>query len=119
MSDYTIYHNPRCSKSRQTLALLEEHGIQPRIVDYLNTPPDADTLRTLLTRLGFERAHDLLRRKEAEYKAAGLSTDSDDDAVIAALVAHPKLLERPIVVKGHRAVLGRPPENVLELLEQQ
>ena len=115
MADYTIYHNPRCSKSRQTLALLEEHGVEPEIVQYLNTPPDADTLRGLIKKLGLKRAHDLLRTKEAEYREAGLDADADDDTVIAAIVAHPKLMERPVVVKGARAVLGRPPENVLEL----
>lgn len=116
MSQYTIYHNPRCSKSRQTLALLEEHGIEPDIVQYLNTPPDADTLRSLVKKLSLKHAHDLLRTKEAEYREAGLSADTDDDTVIAALVAHPKLMERPVVVKGNKAVLGRPPENVLDLL---
>lgn len=116
MADYTIYHNPRCSKSRQTLALLEEHGITPTVIKYLETPPDAETLRTLVKKLGLRRAHDLLRTGEAEYAQAGLSADADDDAVIKALAAHPKLLERPVVVKGDKAVLGRPPENVLALI---
>lgn len=117
MTDYTIYHNPRCSKSRQTLALLEDSGIRPVIIEYLNTPPDAGTLRELVTKLGLARAHDLLRTREAEYKEAGLTADSDDDTVIAALAAFPKLLERPVVIKGERAVLGRPPENVLALID--
>lgn len=116
MSSVTIYHNPRCTKSRQTLQLLEDRGVEPEIIKYLETPPDAATLRELVKKLGLSRAHDLVRSKEAEYREAGLTKDSDDNAVIQALVDHPKLIERPIVVKGNRAVLGRPPENVLELL---
>ena len=117
MTDYTIFHNPRCSKSRQTLALLEENGIQPTIVKYLDDTPDAATLKTLFKKLGFTRAHDLVRNKEADYKTAGLSADSSDDAVIAAMVQYPKLIERPIVVRGDKAVLGRPPENALQLMD--
>ncbi|EKF75013.1 arsenate reductase [Alcanivorax hongdengensis A-11-3] len=117
MADYTIYHNPRCSKSRQTLALLEENGIEPTVVRYLDDTPDAATLASLIKKLGLDRAHDLLRHKEADYKDAGLSPQSSDKAVIEAMVSHPKLIERPIVVHGDRAVLGRPPENVLNLLD--
>jgi arsenate reductase len=117
MAEYTIYHNPRCSKSRQTLALLEERGIQPRIIRYLDTPPDAATLRALVEKLGLPRAHDLVRAGEPEYQQAGLSVSADDDTVIAAVAACPKLLERPVVVKGDKAVLGRPPENVLTLID--
>ncbi len=115
MSDYTIYHNPRCSKSRNTLALLEENGVQPEIVLYLETPPDARQLTGLLAKLGMT-ARELVRRGEDEYKACGLGRDSSDEEILAAMVARPKLIERPIVVKGDRAVLGRPPENVLELI---
>lgn len=116
MPDFTIYHNPRCSKSRQTLALLEENGVSPEIVLYLDTPPSAAELKTLLGKLGIE-ARALLRKGEEAYKAEGLADNSlDEAALLAAMVAHPKLIERPIVVKGDRAVLGRPPENVLELL---
>ncbi|MEE4190894.1 MAG: arsenate reductase (glutaredoxin) [Halieaceae bacterium] len=116
MPDFTIYHNPRCSKSRQTLALLEENGVSPEIVLYLDTPPSAAELKTLLGKLGME-ARALLRKGEEAYKAEGLAdTSLDEGALLAAMVAHPKLIERPIVVKGDRAVLGRPPENVLELL---
>ena len=117
MSKITLYHNPRCSKSRQTLQLLEEHGVTPQVVLYLETPPDAATLKTLVRKLGLALAHDLVRNKEAEYKAAGLNKDSSDDAVIAAMVKYPKLIERPIAVKGKQAALGRPPENVLTLLK--
>lgn len=110
-----IYHNPRCSKSRQTLELIQQAGVEPEVVLYLETPPTADELRTLVSRLGIS-ARDLLRRKEAEYAEAGLSNDSSEDEVIAAMVKYPKLIERPIVVKGDKAVLGRPPENVKSLL---
>ncbi len=113
---YTIYHNPRCSKSRQTLALLEAKGVEPDVVLYLEDSPDAQTLKDLLKKLGLQ-ARDLLRKGEDIYKELGLSDPSlTDAAIIDAMVAHPKLIERPIVVKGKRAVLGRPPENVLELL---
>ena len=115
MSDYTIYHNPRCSKSRNTLALLEENGIAPRVVLYLETPPDEAQIRDLLKKLGIGAA-DLLRRGEAEYKQSGLGRDSSEQDIVAAMARYPKLIERPIVVTGKRAVLGRPPENVLELI---
>lgn len=112
----TIYHNPRCSKSRQTLALLTERGLEPEIVEYLKDPPDAATLSELLDRLGRE-PRDLMRKSEAEYKSLGLADPAlDRDALIAAMVEHPILIERPIVVAGKRAALGRPPEAVLEIL---
>lgn len=114
MSEVTIYHNPRCSKSRQTLALLTERGIEPRIVRYLEDPPTADELRSILTELAMTpRA--LLRTKESEYTDLGLDEASDDD-LIAAMVAHPILIERPIVRANGQAALGRPPERVLEIL---
>lgn len=117
MSAFTIYHNPRCTKSRQTLELLRDKGVEPEVILYLETPPDTATLKTLVKKLGLARAHDLVRTKEKEYQAAGLSKDSDDDTVIRAIGKYPKLLERPVVVKGKQAVIGRPPENVLELIE--
>jgi arsenate reductase len=116
MSAVTIYHNPRCSKSRNTLALLEEHGVSPDVVLYLETPPDASELQALLKKLGMQ-AGELVRRGEADYKEAGLDKNSSDADVLAAMVKYPKLIERPIVVKGRKAVLGRPPENVLELID--
>jgi arsenate reductase len=116
MSEFKIYHNPRCSKSRTTLALLEENGIAPEVVLYLETEPGADELRGLLTKLGLS-AGQLLRRGEDAYKENNLGPESSDDAILAAMASHPRLIERPIVVKGDRAVLGRPPENVLELLK--
>lgn len=116
MSAVTIYHNPRCSKSRNTLALLEEKGVSPKIVLYLETPPDAAELKMLLRKLGMT-AGDLVRRGEEDYKAAGLDRESSEADVLAAMVKYPKLIERPIVVKGGKAVLGRPPENVLALID--
>ena len=112
----TIYHNPRCSKSRQTLQLLEERGIQPTVVKYLETPPDEATLKALLDMLGLE-PRQLMRQKETEYKELGLDNPGlDHDALIRTMVEHPKLIERPIVVKDGKAALGRPPEDVLEIL---
>lgn len=111
-----IYHNPRCSKSRQTLQLLTEKGVQPEIIEYLKTPPSADELRELLNKLGM-RPRDLMRRREAEYKASGADNpDLSDDELIELMVEHPKLIERPIVVHDGKVVLGRPPEKVLEIL---
>lgn len=111
-----IYHNPRCSKSRQTLALLEQQHIKPEVIEYLKTPPDAATLRQILNKLGIS-ARELLRTKEAEYLSLGLDNpELDDEAVITAMVSHPKLIERPIVILDNRAVIGRPPERVLDLI---
>ncbi|MEH6585597.1 MAG: arsenate reductase (glutaredoxin) [Halioglobus sp.] len=116
MSDFTIYHNPRCSKSRTTLALLAEQGIEPNVVLYLDTSPDADEIRSLLKKLGINAAQ-LVRRGEDDYKSQGLAKNSSEDELVAAMASHPKLIERPIVVHGNRAVLGRPPENVLDLID--
>jgi arsenate reductase len=113
---FTLYHNPRCSKSREALELLQARGIDPEIVRYLETPPDAATLKKLLRLLGIS-ARELLRPKEDEYRELGLDDPKlGEDALVAAMVAHPRLIERPIAVCGKRAVIGRPPENVLELL---
>ena len=109
-----IYHNPRCGKSRETLRLLEKNGIPPRIVEYLKTPPDKAELKRLLKLLG-KSPRELLRAKEA--KEAGLDRPGlSDEAIIAGMVAHPIVIERPIVVNGDRAALGRPPETVLKIL---
>ena len=117
MTTTTIYHNPRCSKSRQTLALLQENGVEPEIVLYLETPPDKARLRELLDLLAIS-PRELLRKGEQEYKDKNLSdTSLDDETIIDAMLEAPRLIERPIVVKGDRAVLGRPPENVLSLLD--
>ncbi|MBM7456441.1 arsenate reductase [Oceanisphaera litoralis] len=111
-----IYHNPRCSKSRETLALLEQKGLQPEIIKYLDTPPDASQLKTLLAQLGMNSARELMRTREEEYKRLGLAEVHDEDALVAAMVAHPRLIERPIVVNNNQAALGRPPEQVLDIL---
>ncbi|MEA3292621.1 MAG: arsenate reductase (glutaredoxin) [Pseudomonadota bacterium] len=112
----TIYHNPRCSKSRTTLGLLEEQGVEPEIINYLETPPDAATLKKLLAMLGLS-PRDILRKKEKEYRELGLADEGlSDNELIRAIIEHPRLMERPIVVKNGRAALGRPPESVLEIL---
>ena len=112
----TIYHNPRCGKSRAALALLRDRGIEPEIVEYLKTPPDAKTLDGLLAKLGIA-PRELMRKKEAPYKARRLDDPGlDRAALIAAMVADPILIERPIVVAGAKVALGRPPEAVLAIL---
>lgn len=112
----TIYHNPRCSKSRQTLDLLEQHGLTPTVINYLQQPPSADELQELLSLLGLS-ARELMRKGESEYQALALDQAERSEAeLIAAMVAHPILIERPIVIYGNKAVIGRPPERVLELL---
>jgi len=113
MLDVTIYHNPRCAKSRETLLLLEHHGVIPNIVLYMDAPPKVTELRKLLGKLGLEAA-DLLRAKEG--REAGLDRDTPAAELLAAMAHNPRLIERPIVVCGDRAVLGRPPERVLALL---
>jgi arsenate reductase len=116
MTDLTLYHNPRCSKSRGALELLEARGLTPTIIRYLETPPDAAQLRDLLGKLRIG-ARELLRTGEEEYKALNLADASlSDEQLIAAMAAHPKLIERPILVVGDKAVIGRPPESVLEIL---
>jgi len=112
----TLYHNPRCSKSRQTLALIEEHNMPVTIIKYLDTPPTKSELNAIIKKLGITpRA--LLRKTEAEYKSLELkNADLTDAQLIDAMVTHPKLIERPIAIKDTQAVLGRPPENVLALL---
>ncbi|MDQ2069443.1 arsenate reductase (glutaredoxin) [Natronospira bacteriovora] len=111
----TIYHNPRCSKSRQTLELIRDAGFQPQIIEYMNSPPSVDTLRDLLTKLGLGAA-DLVRRNEAAFREMGLSSASEE-TLLEAMSREPKLIQRPIVVRGRQARLGRPPEDVLEILE--
>jgi arsenate reductase (glutaredoxin) len=112
----TIYHNPRCSKSRETLALLQERGIEPEVVLYLETPPNENELARLLDMLGME-PRELMRKGEPEYRDLGLDDESlSRGDLIRAMVRTPKLIERPIVVNGDRAALGRPPEAVLGIL---
>ncbi|MEQ9848712.1 arsenate reductase (glutaredoxin) [Pectobacterium brasiliense] len=113
----TIYHNPRCSKSRETLALLQEHNITPNVVLYLDTPPDAATLAQLIKQLGLTSARELMRTKEEIYQQLGLSDAALTEAqLIQAMIDNPKLIERPIVVAQGQARIGRPPEQVLEIL---
>lgn len=109
----TIYHNPRCSKSRATLALLQENSVKPEIIEYLNTPPSAPELINILTLLGIP-PHQLLRAKEA--REAGLDPAMNAEALIEAMIANPVVIQRPIVVAGGKARIGRPPEAVLEIL---
>jgi arsenate reductase len=114
--DVTIYHNPRCSKSRHTLQLLREHGAQPRVIEYLKTPPDKATLKRILKALGL-KPRELIRRKEKLYQELGLDDPArSDEALIEAMLEHPILMERPIVLTRDKAALGRPPEQVLEIL---
>ena len=116
MTELTLYHNPRCSKSRGALELLEARGLTPEVVRYLETPPDAATLKALLGKLGIG-SRQLLRSGEDEYKTLGLADPAlSDDQLIDAMARHPKLIERPILVAGNKAVIGRPPEKVLEIL---
>jgi len=112
----TIYHNPRCSKSRQTLGLLQEQGIEPEIIEYLKTPPTQKGLDEILKKLG-KKPREIMRTGEKEYKELGLKdADLNRKELIKILVEHPKLIERPIVLKGSKAALGRPPEDVLKII---
>ena len=116
MSTFTIYHNPRCGKSRATLALLQEHEISPRVVEYLKTPPTVSELKAIVAKLGL-KPEQLVRKNEETYKSKYAGKTLSGDQWLAALVADPILIERPIVISGARAILGRPPENVLQLLD--
>ena len=110
----TIWHNPRCSKSRQTLALLQERGVEPKIVEYLKTAPSADEIRNAIILLGIE-ADDLVRKSEKIYKELELK-GADQAMLVAAMAANPILIERPIVFHDNKAAIGRPPESVLDIL---
>lgn len=117
MSSISILHNPRCSKSRQTLTLLKEKGITPAVIEYLKTPLTVDELKTLFNKLNVKTVRDMMRIKEAEYKALGLADDSiADDDLFQAMATTPKLIERPIVINGANARIGRPPESVLDII---
>lgn len=112
-----IYHNPRCSKSRETLALLEARQLQPEVVSYLSTPPDVATLRELVRLLGLSSIRQVMRHKEARYQELGLDDATlSEEALLQAVHDNPILLERPIVIKDGQARIGRPPELVLEIL---
>lgn len=115
-STVTIWHNPRCGKSREALKLLKEEGITPKIVRYLDDVPTETQLRDLLAMLGIG-ARDLMRTKEAIYKELGLKDVTDEAALIKAMAEHPKLIERPVVITNGKAVIGRPPEKVVDLVK--
>ena len=111
-----MYHNPRCSKSRQTLQLLKDRGIEPEIIEYLKTPPDRKKLKEILKLLGMG-PRDLMRTKESVYREAGLDDeDLSEDQLLDAMIEHPVLMERPVVLANGKASLGRPPEQVLDIL---
>jgi len=116
MSDVKIWHNPRCSKSRNAVALLEEKGVDAEVVKYLDTPPNREEIVEVLKMLGIG-ARELMRTKEEIYKDLGLKDVTDEEALIDAMVANPRLIERPIVIKDGKAAIGRPIENIIELLE--
>ncbi|EMN7239124.1 TPA: arsenate reductase (glutaredoxin) [Vibrio parahaemolyticus] len=112
-----IYHNPRCSKSRQTLELLEQNGVTPEVVKYLDTPLNVDELKALYAQLGFSSVREMMRTKEDVYKELGLGEASvSDDQLLEAMAQNPKLFERPVVVANGKAKIGRPPEQVLDIL---
>lgn len=110
------WHNPRCSKSREALALLEQHGQRPTIRDYLKTPPGTDEIQSVISKLRLSSARDLMRTKEAIYKELGLKSVEDEDALVQAMADNPKLIERPVLINGPRAALGRPVERILDAL---
>lgn len=115
--DITIYHNPRCSKSRRAMEILLGAGVEPRVIEYLNTPPSPRTLRHLTDLLGI-KPREMIRTGEREYSELGLSDPDLDDKVLLEMISrHPRLMQRPVVVRGKRAVIGRPPEKILELLK--
>jgi arsenate reductase (glutaredoxin) len=111
----TIYHNPRCSKSRQALALIQDRGIDPQVVEYLKQPPSARELKRIIALLDIP-AHQLVRSTETEYAELGLAPDSSEERLVEAMAAHPRLIQRPIVIVGQQARIGRPPEQVAEIL---
>ena len=116
MSSIKIWHNPRCSKSREALALLEEEGVEKEVVKYLETNPDKQSIKNILKMLGFSSARELMRTKEAIYKELQLKDENDEEKLIEAMVQHPKLIERPIIIKGDKAIIARPPSRVQEFL---
>ncbi len=116
MANVTIWHNPRCSKSRNAVTLLEEKGIEAEVVKYLDTPPSKEELKEVLKMLGIS-ARELMRTKEAIYKELNLKEETDEDKLIEAMVENPKLIERPVVIKEGKAAIGRPIENIIDLLD--
>ncbi len=118
MSKITIWHNPRCSKSREALKVLQENGIEAEVIKYLDLPHTKEEIKALLKMLGFSSARELMRTKEAIYKELGLKDVHNEEKLIEAMVEHPRLIERPIVIKDKKAVVGRPVEKVVELVKE-
>ena len=116
MTDITIYHNSRCSKSRATLALIEDKTDNLTVINYLDTPPTLDELKNIITLLGFTSARELMRTGEAIYKELQLKTELDESILLDAMINNPKLIERPIVIANGKAKIGRPPESVLTII---
>lgn len=110
-----IWHNPRCAKSRQTLALLTNRGLDPKVREYLKNPPEPEVIKAVLTMLGIS-PRDLMRKSESIYRELDLADEQSNEALISAMFHHPILIERPVVIHGDKAAIGRPPENVLEIL---
>jgi len=117
MAQITIWHNPRCSKSRQALTLLEEKGVEKKIVKYLQSNPTKEEITALLKMLGFSSAREMMRTKEDIYKELDLKNETDETKLIEAMAEHPKLIERPIIIKAEKAIIARPPERVIEFLK--
>ena len=116
MNTITLWHNPRCSKSRDSFKLLEERGIEANVVKYLEDVPTKEELQSILAMLGMNSARELMRTKEAVYSELNLKDETSEEKLIEAMVSNPKLIERPIIIKGKKAVIGRPIEKVIELL---
>ena len=117
MSDFKILHNPRCSKSRQTLQLLHDKGLEPQIIEYLKTPISADELTGIISQLGFSSPRQLMRKGEDTYKEQNLADQTlSEETLVNAMIVTPKLIERPIVIFNGKAAIGRPPESVLDIL---
>ena len=117
MDKVTIWHNPRCSKSRNSLALLEERGVEAEVVKYLDEVPTKEELKNMLSMLGMSSARELMRTKEDIYKELNLAEENLEEKLLDAMIENPKLIERPIVIKGNRAAIGRPIEKIIELLD--
>jgi len=114
MSELTYWHNPRCAKSREGLALLREKRIQPEVREYMKDTPSEAELKSVLDKLGLDSAREMMRTKEAAYKSRGLADETDEDALIKAMAEEPRLIERPVLISGTKAAIGRPTENLLK-----
>jgi arsenate reductase len=119
MSKIVIWHNPRCSKSREAISILQESGVSSEVVKYLENIPDANTIKKTLEMLGFKSAREWMRTKEDIYKELGLKDEKSEDALIDAMLTHPKLIERPVIIKGDRAIIGRPTSIIKEFIQAQ